>query len=322
MQRTENDMLYAGVDIGGTNIKMGLVDETGNIVVGNLFKTGADRDYRAIVDDMIANLKSLCTKAGVKLRELGGIGIGIPGIADTARGVVVAAANVGWYDVALAQEVAERTGLRCVIGNDANCAALGEQRFGSGKEYRNIVFITLGTGVGSGIVIDGKLFAGMGSAGAEAGHMTLVADGEMCNCGKRGCWERYASATALIMQTNDAIERNPDSYLALLAKKQGKVSGRTAFEAKEHGDRVAMQVCEQYVRYIGEGLISLLNVLHPEAFIIGGGISHEGDAIMRPLNKMLDDYVDKSGFKPYVRVLAASLGNSAGTLGAAALVMR
>lgn len=314
-------MLYAGVDIGGTNIKMGLVDPQGNTVANSLFKTGAERDYKAVVDDIVANLKILCAKAGMSLSDLGGIGVGIPGIADTDKGVVVAAANVGWYNVALAQEVTRKTGLRCVIGNDANCAALGEQRFGSGKAFQNIVFITLGTGVGSGIVINGKLFAGMGSAGAEAGHMTLVADGEMCNCGKRGCWERYASATALIMQTNDAIERNPDSYLAMLAKRQGKVSGRTAFEAKEHGDRVAMQVCEQYIRYIGEGLISLLNVLHPEAFVIGGGISHEGDVIMAPLNRMVADYIDKSGFKPDVKVVAASLGNSAGTLGAAALVM-
>mgnify|MGYP001025878495 FL=1 len=314
-------MLYAGVDIGGTNVKLGLVDSDGAIVAKSMFKTDPGLDCFAVVDEILKHLKRLTDSVHTDMRSLGGIGIGIPGVADTERGIVVAAANVGWYNVELARDVERKSGLRCVIGNDANCAALGEQRFGGGKAYRNIVFITLGTGVGSGIVIDGKLFAGMGSAGAEAGHMTLIYEGEMCNCGKRGCWERYASATALIMQTNDAIDRNPDSYLAYLARKQGKVSGRTAFEASEHGDRVAMQVVEQYIRYIAEGLISLGNILHPQAFVIGGGISHEGDKLMRPLCEYVNAYLDKSGFRPAIDVVRATLGNGAGTVGAAALVM-
>lgn len=314
-------MLYAGVDIGGTNIKMGLVNSDGEIVVKSMFKTEAGIGGIEVVGEILKQLQQLTDKLHIRMSDLGGIGIGIPGVADTENGIVVAAANVGWYDVPLAQEVTKRSGLRCVIGNDANCAALGEQRFGGGKEYHDIVFITLGTGVGSGIILNNRIFAGMGSAGAEAGHMTLVYNGEMCNCGKRGCWERYASATALIMQTNDAISRNPDSYLAVLARKQGKVSGRTAFEAAEHGDRVAMQVVDQYIRYIAEGLISLGNILHPQAFVIGGGISHEGEHLMQPLREHLAAYINKSGFRPMIDVVQATLGNSAGTVGAAALVM-
>lgn len=314
-------MIYAGVDIGGTNIKIGLVDETGKILINSLFKTAKERSFEEIAEDIIVNLHALCSKLDVSFKTLGGIGIGIPGIADTSKGLVVAAANIGWYDIDIASYLSKATGLRCVVGNDANCAALGEQKFGSGKDYANMVFITLGTGIGSGIIIDGKIFGGMGSAGAEAGHLTLVYDGEQCNCGNKGCWERYASATALINQTKRAADANPNSELARLIEREGKINGKTAFTARDNGCPVASKVVDQYLDYITAGLISLGNIIHPQAFIVGGGISHEGEHIFRPIQEKLNEYLRKSGFKPYIQVIKASLGNSAGLLGAAALVM-
>ncbi|MEG1608586.1 MAG: ROK family protein, partial [Clostridia bacterium] len=289
-------MLYAGIDIGGMNIKMGLVDENGNIVVSNSIKTDCEKSISQIIDDMVSNVKVLCAKIGVEVASLEGIGCGVPGVADSQKGIVTAAANIGWYNVELAKEMTDRLGLPCKIGNDANCAASGEQMFGSAKQYKSVVFITLGTGVGSGIIIDNKLVEGEGSAGAECGHITIVYNGEKCNCGKRGCWERYASATALMQQTARAIEQNPTCFMSELAQKQGKISGRTAFEAAENGDKVAKAVVEQYVEYVAAGIISLGCVLHPQAFIIGGGISHEGDALMIPLKQKVDAYTEVSKF--------------------------
>ncbi|MGN0771892.1 MAG: ROK family protein [Christensenellales bacterium] len=314
-------MIYAGVDIGGTNIKIGLVDTSGKILISSSFKTGADRPFEEIAEDIIVNLHALCSKAEVNFKELGGIGMGIPGTVDTAKGKVVAAANIGWYDIDIVGYLSAATGLKCAAGNDANCAALGEFKYANNKGYRNIVFITLGTGIGSGIIIDGKIFSGMGSAGAEAGHLTLIYDGEPCNCGNKGCWERYASATALINQTRKAAEEAPNSILGRLIASEGKINGKTAFLAKEKGCPVASQVVDKYLEYIGAGLISLSNILHPEAFVIGGGISHEGDHIFLPIKAQLDEYLEKSGFMPYIDVVRASLGNSAGLLGAATLVM-
>ncbi len=315
-------MIIAGIDIGGMSIKMGLVTEKGEILVSNSIKTEKEKHYSLVCDDMVSNLRFLCSKAGVNMQDLQGIGIGVPGVADSKLGVVTAAANIGWYGVELASEMTKRTNLICKVSNDANCAASGEQMFGSGQSYNNLVFITLGTGVGSGIIIENKLFEGVGSAGAEAGHMVLVYNGEKCNCGKKGCWERYASATALMQQTSNAIEKYPNSYLAQLAQTQGRVSGRTAFEAAEANCPIAKQVVEQYLDYIATGLISLANILHPQAFVIGGGISHEGDNLIKPIQKKVNEYIEVSNFYPYIDVVKASLGNSAGLLGAASLIIR
>ena len=207
------------------------------------------------------------------------------------------------------------------ISNDANVAALGEQRFGGAAGNDNVVMITLGTGVGSGIIMDGKLIEGNGSAGAEAGHMIINMDGELCACNRCGCWEQYASASALIRQTKQAMNASKDTIMHAITKERGKVDGRTAFMAAAKGDAVGQQVVDTYMRYIAEGLISLGNVLHPAVFVIGGGISHEGERLTKPLKTYLDNYIDASGFYPYIDVVPAVLGNDAGIIGAAALVM-
>ena len=313
-------MYYAGVDIGGKNIKMGIVDDFGRVVSSMEYKTQMERGYDAILLELIENIKSLCVQAGFDFDEISGIGIGVPGIVNSRAGLVMSCSNLNWKGVDLANDVKNLTGKECKVCNDANCAALGEQRFGSGRNYKNLVFITLGTGIGSGIIIDGKLFEGLGCAGAEAGHMGIQIEAEdYCLCGNRGCWESYISASALIAQTEYAVKKNPDSMLAKICK--DGISGKSAFIAAKEGDAVAKSVVEKYIGYVTYGIISLTNILHPQAFVLGGGIANEGATLILPVKKMLNEYIDNNGFYPYVDVVGASLGNSAGFLGAAALVM-
>ncbi|MDE5911857.1 MAG: ROK family protein, partial [Clostridia bacterium] len=185
--------------------------------------------------------------------------------------------------------------------------------------FKNLVFITLGTGVGSGIILDGKLFEGLGCAGAEAGHMGIQVDGDKCACGNKGCWEEFISAKAFVEQTRVAIEQNPKSLLAEICK--DGISGKSAFIAAREGDSVAKNVVEKYIGYLTYGLIGLTNILHPQAFVLGGGIANEGAELILPVKSMLNEYIDNNGFYPYVDVVGASLGNDAGYMGAAALVM-
>lgn len=312
-------MYYAGVDIGGKNTKMGIVDDFGNVLSSMTYKTQMERGYDAILLEMISNIGYMCQEAGFDMKELSGIGIGVPGIVNSRAGLVMSCSNLNWKGVDLAGDVRNLTGKTCKVCNDANCAALGEQRFGSGKNFKNIVFITLGTGVGSGIIIDGKLFEGLGCAGAEAGHMGIQVEGDKCACGNKGCWEEFISAKAFVAQTKEAIEKHKDSLLAKICK--DGVSGKSAFIAAREGDAVAKAVVEKYIKYVVYGIIGLTNILHPQAFVLGGGIANEGAELILPVKKMLNEYIDNNGFYPYVDVVGASLGNDAGYMGAAALVM-
>lgn len=314
-------MVYAGVDIGGTNIKIGLVDDNGNIIVDNWIKTDKNKGFKGILVDIIDDIRTLCKSANLDFESIQGIGLGIPGVVDAKKGLVKCAANIGWENIEIVKELSSLTGKKVCAGNDANCAAWGEYKFGAGVGSDNAILITLGTGVGSGIIIDGNLFEGVASAGAEAGHMIIVKDGKQCSCGLKGCWECYASATALVSQTQEAIINYPYSYMAKLANKQGKITGRTAFIALEHGDEVAKHVVDNYINYLVTGLISLGNVFHPDVFIMGGGVSNEGEALLSPLQKLLNDGLVANKYNPPVRVVKASLGNKAGLIGAAALVM-
>lgn len=314
-------MIYAGVDVGGTNIKIGLVDIKGTIFADNFIRTDKSKDYKGILDDIVADIKLLCNEAGVDYHDIGGIGVGVPGVVDSRTGTVSYSANLGWRDVPLVHGLEVASGIRAEAANDANCAAWGEYKFGSCRSMDNVILITLGTGVGSGIIIDGRLFDGVASAGGEAGHMIIVKDGKQCNCGLKGCWECYASASALISQTEEAIKKYPDSILRDVAENEGKISGRTAFIAAEKGDKAGKEVVENYIDYIATGLINLGNIFHPNAIIIGGGVSNEGAALIEPLEEKVNAGLLASEHNPKVRIIGASLGNKAGLIGAAALVM-
>ena len=313
-------MYYIGVDVGGMSIKGGLVTESGDIVARHTVETqryseeyGIAEDIRKVVDGVLAEGK-------VGTSDILGIGIGQPGSVDSERGIIRYANNIPLERVPVVAQLKKFYDVPVYINNDANCAALGEYVFGAGKGYRDIVFVTLGTGVGSGIIIGGKLFEGRECAGAEAGHMVIVCGGERCNCGRRGCWEAYASVSALIRQTKAAMELHPDSLMHEEAAAEGKVSGKTAFVAAKRGDKAAQEVVDKYIEYVGEGLVNLADIFRPDVILLGGAISKEGERLTAPLQKKMDAEAFGAKFNPRVAVKIASLRNDAGILGAAALV--
>ena len=314
-------MLYIGVDIGGMSVKAGLVNENGKITVKSSAVTRADAPAEEIVADIAALVEKVAELGGVKVGETGGVGVGSPGSVDDAAGVIRYSCNINFVRTPFVALMRSRLSIDNVkISNDANCAALGETMFGAGRGAKNSVTVTLGTGVGTGIVVDGRLLTGNKSAGAEGGHVIIKAGGVKCGYGKRGCFEAYASATALMRQTAEAAARHPESLLAKMAAESG-IDGKTAFIAAKQGDKTAKRVISNYIRYVGTGLVGFANVFYPEVFIIGGGISKEGDALIAPLRRFIKKNAYGAEFNPPIDVVAATLGNDAGIIGAAALAM-
>ncbi len=236
---------YAGIDLGGTFVKCGIVSEEGELLIKDKMPTQRGRSFAEIAGDMARLAGALAEKAGV---SLSGAGVGSPGVVDSKNGAIVYSCNLNWRNAALAEEMESVLGVPVCVTNDANAAALGEQFIGAGKGFRNVVFVTLGTGVGGGIVIDGKLFEGFRSAGAEIGHTVIRMNGERCGCGRKGCFEAYASATALIRQTRRAMEKHPESEMwKLCGGDPEKVDGRTSFDGMRAGDRTAKTVVKNYI---------------------------------------------------------------------------
>ena len=255
-------------------------------------------------------------KAGITAAHCASVGIGSPGTCDSANGVVVRAYNLGWFNVPVCSMVTARLGLPCHLSNDANCAALAETVAGGAVGCRNMILITLGTGVGGGIVADGRLLEGVGGTGAEVGHTVLVLDGEDCTCGRKGCWEAYASATALIRQGKRAAAAQPGSLLAGYGE---RLTGKDVFDAAAAGDAAAQAVVDRYCVYVAAGITDLVNILGPEKVLIGGGISRQGERLLAPIRA----YVAANCFGGHDRtppaIECARLGNEAGIIGAAAL---
>lgn len=314
-------MYYIGIDIGGMSIKGGLTDETGKILVKDSITTKPDNPYPETVKDIAELCDKLMQKAGIDASKLSGVGMGIPGTINSKKGVITYSNNIKFENVPIVKEFRKHLDVPTYIGNDANCAALGEVVFGQSKGYKDAILITLGTGVGSGIIIDGNIFEGKDGAGAEAGHMGIQINGERCTCGKKGCWEAYASAAALVRQTKRAMQKHPQSLMHQIAAENGKVSGRTAFKAARENDRAGVSVVNKYVKYVSEGLISLVNIFRPEILLIGGGVSNEGEYFIKKLQRQVSMYSYGGKRNPYVKVVKASLLNDAGLLGAVALCL-
>ena len=309
------DMYRIGIDLGGTNIAVGVVNEQYEIVAHHSVPTLATRPAAEVIADMGDAVDSALAKAGVSAADCESIGIGSPGTCDSEKGVVVRAYNLGWFDVPVCAMLHERFGIPVRLSNDANCAALAETVAGAAIGCKNMVLITLGTGVGGGIIIDGEIYAGMRSAGAELGHTLLVLDGEQCTCGRRGCWETYASATALIRQAQQAAADHPESLLA----QAGEITGLAVFQAADKGDAAAQAVIDRYCVYVAAGFTDLVNSLAPEMILLGGGISRQGERILSPIREYVVNncFGQKDGAVPVIK--AAKLGNEAGIIGAAAL---
>ncbi len=313
-------MYRLGIDLGGTNIVAGVVDDGYNIVATAKRKTLTDRTNEEIISDMAAAALEAIQTAGLKASDIESAGVGSPGSIDPDKGIVIYTNNIGFKDVHLAEMLKDKTGIDFYIDNDANAAAYGEFLAGAGKGTKDFVMITLGTGVGGGVIIDGKIYTGFNYAGAELGHTVVHMDGELCTCGRLGCWEAYASATALIRQTKQAMIRFPKSLMwELVDGDINKVNGLTAFDAMRKGDEAGKQVVDKYIYYIAVGVANNINIFQPEVFCIGGGISKEGDNLITPLNKYYegDNYGRTLPKKTEIKV--AMLGNDAGIIGAANL---
>lgn len=315
-------MYSIGIDLGGTNIAVGVVDESGNILSKVSIPTENSRNYKEIIADMAKASKDAMSKAGLDISELKGIGIGSPGTVDSEKGIIVYANNLKFENVPMREELRTHIDLPVYISNDANCAALGETSdAGAAKGYKNVVLITLGTGVGGGIIIDGKIYEGNYSAGAELGHSLIALDGELCTCGRKGCWEAYASATALVKQTVLAMEKDKNSLMwEFAAGDVKKAGGRTAFDASRKGDKKALEVVGNYIKYVSEGLIDMINIFRPEIVLLGGGVSNEGEYLFTPVREYVGKYTYGGSRTPVPPVMKAGLGNDAGIIGAAMLV--
>ena len=307
--------MYIGIDLGGTNIAAGIVREDGKIVVQSSVPTLSQRPTDEIVKDMVFLSKQLIKDAELELNDIEAVGIGCPGTINFETGEVIYSNNIKMEHYMLAKEFQKYLNLPVKIDNDANCAAMGEYIVG-GNNVPIFMFITLGTGVGSGLILNGKVFRGFNGAASEAGHITLVSGGEPCTCGKRGCWETYASVTALIRQTKVAMEKNPESLMHEIAKAEGKISGRTSFDAAKQGDKAAQAVVKQYAQYVADGIVSVENVLQPDIISVGGGISREGEYLLQPVC----EYAAANGFNkfmPKTKIVTAQSFNDAGIIGAA-----
>ena len=311
-----------GIDLGGTNIVAGVVDNKYNIVAKAECKTAVPRPEAEICDSMAAVVKEALKKAKVKMDDVAHIGIGVPGAVNPETRVVETSPNLFFQNWEIAQMMEERLHKYVKVENDANAAALGEFLAGSAKGSKNAIAITLGTGVGGGIIIDGKIYSGSNYAGAELGHMVIVKDGNQCGCGRKGCWEAYASATALINMTKEAIKNEKPEFSYMLNAVNGdldQVNGKTAFDAMKDGDATGTEVVNKFISYLATGIINVINIFQPDVLCIGGGVSRQGETLLAPLRAIVEqERFTKHNDKQTV-ICAATLGNDAGIIGAAML---
>jgi len=310
---------YIGVDIGGMTIKGIIIKYDGTVLVEDRIATGAEGGGEQMCNNIVTLINNMILSVDLLKSQIQGVGIGCPGMIDSKNGMVVFAGNLGLEYFPLGKCVSDKIGLPVKLTNDANAAALGEARFGAGKKYRDSILVTLGTGVGGGIVIDGKLFEGGKSAGTEIGHTVIQADGYKCTCGRRGCFECYSSASALMRRTRETMEDDTSSEMWQTYTPE-TVTGKTAFEYAQT-DHAAKKIVDWYVKYLACGITNLVNVFRPEVVMLGGGVSEQGERLTKPVQALVDKEIFAgSAFAP-VKIVKASLGSRAGAFGAAALFM-
>ena len=308
-------MNYLGIDLGGTNIKGGVVNEAGEIVREASRPTMVERGPEAVADGIAALIREL--EQG---ETFGGVGLGCPGTVDDESGEVVCAFNLGLIHYDLRGAIRQRTGYSIRLGNDANVAALAEASVGAGRGAHSTVVITLGTGVGCGVVLEGKMLTGWTGAASELGHMVIAEDGAPCTCGRRGCFEAYSSATALIYGTRAAMAAHPESAMYAVAAENGAVDGRTAFAAAERGDAAAEEVVREYVKYLASGVTNVVNIFFPEVIAFSGGIANQGEALLAPLRaEVARQEFGGRYVRRHTRLVPCELGYQAGVIGAALL---
>jgi glucokinase len=312
-------MYRIGIDLGGTNIVAGVVDKNYNIIAKAKRKTRVPRPADEIIRDMAQASLEAVESAGLSIDDIELVGVGSPGTCNPDTGIIEYANNMKFENLPLRDKLGAILKKDVYIENDANAAALGEALAGAAKGAQSCVCITLGTGVGGGIIIDGRIYGGFNFAGAELGHTVIVVDGYPCTCGRNGCWESYASATALIRQTREAMRNNPGSAMWEVAGSLDNVDGRTAFDAMRKGNAAAKEVVDNYIKYVACGLTNVVNIFQPEILCIGGGICKEGDTLLIPL----EEHIKRERYSKFsshqTRLCVAQLGNDAGVIGAAFL---
>jgi glucokinase len=303
-----------GIDVGGTKVAGVLVDEDGRVVSSRTEPTPAD-DVEATMETVFRVAEGLRDEGAPS-----GVGIGAAGMVDHATGILRWAPNLAWQEVPIGERVSDRLGLPCVVDNDANAAAWAEFRFGAGQGFRYVLVVTVGTGIGGGLVVDGALARGAHGFAAEVGHVIVEPDGPVCGCGNRGCWEQVASGRALDRLGREAAREQPSSLLARVAGGRD-VTGAMVAEAAGRGDRASMDILHRVGQRLGEGLAGLVNTLDPEAVVVGGGVAEMGDLLLDPAREAFARTVEAPEHRPDVPILPAKLGNEAGAVGAAALAL-
>ena len=313
-------MYYVGIDLGGTNIAAGIVNEKMELIYKTSIPTESKTGEDNIIGRMAKVTKMAIEGAGITEDDIISIGVGSPGAIDSENGYVVAAENLGLEKTPMVEKLgAYFPGKPIYLGNDANVAAWAEFKCGAAKGAKDVVMVTLGTGVGGGIIIDGKLYSGFNYIGGELGHSVIQMGGRQCACGRKGCWEAYASVSGLIKTTKEYMDQYPDSLMWKLAGTKEKVNGLTSFEAMRKGDAAAQKVVDEYLYAVAVGIIDMINIFQPEVLCIGGGISKEGDYLLNPVKKHVANEAYGGGMDAKTELKIAQLGNDAGIIGAALL---
>lgn len=306
-------MLTIGVDIGGTKVGAGVVDDDGAIVAHLLRPTPADRP------DLVAETVADVVRELAEGRDIEAVGVGAAGFVDETRSIVRFAPNLAWREEPLQKKISGLIGLPVVVENDANAMAWGETRFGAGRGQSHVVCITLGTGIGGGLVFDGRLFRGHWGMGAELGHMQVVPGGRPCGCGQRGCWEQYASGNALVIEAREIADAHPERAGILLGLAGGKIEGEEVTEAARQGDTASLEAFATLADWLGQGMADLAAVLDPGCFILGGGVSRAADLFLDRARETFAHRLTGRGHRPLAEIRLAELGASAGVVGAADL---
>ena len=313
---------YIGIDLGGTNIVAGVVDENYKIISKASTKTNLPRPEKEIAADMARVSVQAVKEAGLDMNQIEWVGIGTPGIANSEKGIIEYSCNLGFDNTPMVDYIKEYIDKPVFIENDANAAAYGEYVAGAAKGAKNAVCITLGTGVGGGIIIDGRIYSGSNFAGAEIGHTVIEVDGPECACGRRGCFEVFSSATGLIRMTKEAMDNDKDTLMhKITAERNGKVTARTSFDAMRMGDKTAKAVVDKFIQYLAAGITNTINIFQPDILCIGGGVCNEGDPLLLPVRALVKKEVYTRNSPKNTEIVIAKLGNDAGIIGAAFLGM-
>lgn len=311
---------YLGIDLGGTNIAAGVVDENYRIIAQFKQKTVPSKSFEDLVADIAQTGKRAVEAAGLTMDAIASVGLGTPSCINPQTQLLVNANNLGWRNVPLVAQMKKHFSVPVFICNDADCAALGEVLAGAAKGYDNALMVTLGTGVGGGVIMERKIFNGCDHMGAEIGHTKLVFQGILCSCGQAGCFESYASAPALTRQAREALAKNPQSIMVTACGGDvNNLEAKTVFDAARGGDAVAADVIDGYTAYLAAGLSTLITIFRPQVIIIGGGVSSAGDTLFEPLNKKIFTSTFAAQEIGVPKAIAAVLKNDAGIIGAAML---